>query len=182
MNIGFVGTGKIASAVITGIFKSNLIYKKIIISPRNKEIAKKLKKKFNSIKTILIVIHGSGRNADEYLCTIMSLLDKNNNEDNKENKDSVLIIAPKFPVEIDLLNSNSNSKSKSKIKNTKSKSKSIPKPNKEPSSIDDVNNVLYWSDDGPIGVKGSSHTWRYVLLLILVDTCCMICCCRYVEK
>ena len=50
MNIGFVGTGKIASAVITGIFKSNLIYKKIIISPRNKEIAKKLKKKFNSIK------------------------------------------------------------------------------------------------------------------------------------
>ena len=50
MNIGFIGTGKIASAVITGIFKSNLIYKKIIISPRNKEIAKKLKKKFNSIK------------------------------------------------------------------------------------------------------------------------------------
>jgi pyrroline-5-carboxylate reductase len=50
MNIGFIGTGKIATAVITGIFKSNLIYKKITISPRNKEIAKKLKKKFNSIK------------------------------------------------------------------------------------------------------------------------------------
>tara|TARA_B100000787_G_scaffold159907_1_gene138510 strand:+ start:179 stop:946 length:768 start_codon:yes stop_codon:yes gene_type:complete len=50
MNIGFIGTGKIASAVITGIFKSKLIYKKITISPRNKVIAKKLKKKFNSIK------------------------------------------------------------------------------------------------------------------------------------
>ena len=50
MNIGFIGTGKIASAVITGIFKSNIIYKKIIISPRNKEIAKRLKKKFNTIK------------------------------------------------------------------------------------------------------------------------------------
>ena len=50
MNIGFIGTGKIASAVITGIFRSNIIYKKLIISPRNKEIAKKLKKKFNSIK------------------------------------------------------------------------------------------------------------------------------------
>jgi len=50
MNIGFIGTGKIASAVITGIFKSNIIYKKIIISPRNKEISKKLKKKFNTVK------------------------------------------------------------------------------------------------------------------------------------
>ena len=50
MNIGFIGTGKIATAVITGIFKSNIVYKKITISPRNKEIAKKLKKKFNTIK------------------------------------------------------------------------------------------------------------------------------------
>jgi pyrroline-5-carboxylate reductase len=45
MNIGFIGTGKIASAVITGIFKSNIIYKQILISPRNKAIAEKLKKK-----------------------------------------------------------------------------------------------------------------------------------------
>jgi pyrroline-5-carboxylate reductase len=50
MNIGFIGTGKIAYSVITGIFKSKIIYKKIIISPRNKEIAKKLKKKFNTVK------------------------------------------------------------------------------------------------------------------------------------
>ena len=52
MNIGFIGTGKIATAVITGIFKSNIVYKKITISPRNKEIAKKLKKKFNTIKIV----------------------------------------------------------------------------------------------------------------------------------
>jgi len=50
MNIGFIGTGKIASSVIKGIFRSNIIYKKIIISPRNKDISQKLKKKFNSIK------------------------------------------------------------------------------------------------------------------------------------
>ena len=50
MNIGFIGTGKIASAVINGICKSKIIHKKIIISPRNKEISKKLKKQFNTIK------------------------------------------------------------------------------------------------------------------------------------
>ena len=49
MILGFIGTGKIASSVITGICKSNLKYKKIIISPRNKEIAKSLKKKFKKI-------------------------------------------------------------------------------------------------------------------------------------
>ena len=50
MNIGFIGTGKIASAVITGIFKSKIIYKEIFISPRNKTIAENLKKKFKKIK------------------------------------------------------------------------------------------------------------------------------------
>ncbi|MDA7750105.1 pyrroline-5-carboxylate reductase [Candidatus Pelagibacter sp.] len=50
MNIGFIGTGKIAYSVITGIFKSEITYKKIIISPRNKEIANKLKKKFTTVK------------------------------------------------------------------------------------------------------------------------------------
>ena len=49
MILGFIGTGKIASSVITGICKSNLKYKKIIISPRNKQIAKSLKKKFKKI-------------------------------------------------------------------------------------------------------------------------------------
>ena len=49
MNIGFLGTGHIASSVIEGIFKSNLKIKKIYISPRNKIIAKKLNKRFKKI-------------------------------------------------------------------------------------------------------------------------------------
>ena len=49
MNLGFIGTGKIASSVITGICQSKITYKKIIISPRNKKIAQSLKKKFKKI-------------------------------------------------------------------------------------------------------------------------------------
>ena len=45
MNLGFIGTGKIASSVITGISNSKISYKKIIISPRNIKIAKNLRKK-----------------------------------------------------------------------------------------------------------------------------------------
>ena len=44
MNLGFIGTGKIASSVITGICRSKITYKKIIISPRNRRIARSLKK------------------------------------------------------------------------------------------------------------------------------------------
>jgi pyrroline-5-carboxylate reductase len=49
MNLGFIGTGKIASSVITGICKSKIKYKKIIISQRNKKTAQTLKKKFKKI-------------------------------------------------------------------------------------------------------------------------------------
>ena len=49
MNLGFIGTGKIASAVITGICSSKISYKKIIISHRNRSIAQRLKKKFGKI-------------------------------------------------------------------------------------------------------------------------------------
>ena len=49
MKIGFIGTGKIASSVITGICNSTIKYEKINISPRNKKIAKGLKKKFKKI-------------------------------------------------------------------------------------------------------------------------------------
>ena len=49
MNLGFIGTGKIASSVITGISKSKISFKKIIISPRNRVVAKELKKKFKKI-------------------------------------------------------------------------------------------------------------------------------------
>ena len=49
MILGFIGTGNIVSDVITGISKSKVSYKKIIISPRNKKKAKYLKKKFKKI-------------------------------------------------------------------------------------------------------------------------------------
>ena len=49
MNLGFIGTGKIASSVITGIYKSKIKFNKIIISQRNEKIAKNLKKKFKKI-------------------------------------------------------------------------------------------------------------------------------------
>ena len=49
MKLGFIGTGKITSAVITGICSSSISYKKIIISHRNKSISSNLKKKFKKI-------------------------------------------------------------------------------------------------------------------------------------
>jgi len=45
MKLGFIGTGKITLSVVTGICGSKLSFKKIIVSPRNRIIAKKLKKK-----------------------------------------------------------------------------------------------------------------------------------------
>ena len=49
MNLGFIGTGKITSSVIEGIYKSNISYEKIIISSRNKVISRDLKKRFKKI-------------------------------------------------------------------------------------------------------------------------------------
>ena len=49
MKLGFIGTGKIASSVITGICRSSIKYSKITISSRNIRIAKELKKKFKKI-------------------------------------------------------------------------------------------------------------------------------------
>ena len=49
MNFGFIGTGTIASSVITGIFKSKIYFKKIYISKRNKTNSQKLKKKYNKV-------------------------------------------------------------------------------------------------------------------------------------
>ena len=50
MRLGFIGTGKIASSVITGICNSSIIYENITISPRNRKIANNLKKRFKKIK------------------------------------------------------------------------------------------------------------------------------------
>ena len=52
MILGFIGTGKISSSIIYGIFKSKLKVKKIYISSRNTNIAKKLAKKFKSIRVL----------------------------------------------------------------------------------------------------------------------------------
>ena len=49
MNLGFIGTGKIASSVITGICSSKIPYKKILISKRNKATSQSLKNKFKKI-------------------------------------------------------------------------------------------------------------------------------------
>ena len=55
MNLGFIGTGKIASSVITGISNSKISYKKIIISPRNIKIAKNLKKNLKKLQLLKII-------------------------------------------------------------------------------------------------------------------------------
>ena len=49
MKLGFIGTGKIASSVITGVCNSKIYFKKIIISSRNKKISHNLKKRFKKI-------------------------------------------------------------------------------------------------------------------------------------
>ena len=49
MILGFIGTGNISTDVITGICNSKIKFKKIYISPRNKNKAQKLKKKFKKI-------------------------------------------------------------------------------------------------------------------------------------
>ena len=52
MNLGFIGTGKITSSVVTGICTSDLKYKKILVSSRNRTVSKNLKKKFKKIHVI----------------------------------------------------------------------------------------------------------------------------------
>ena len=50
MILGFIGIGKISSSVIEGISKSNINYKKILLSPRNKKLSKYLKNKFEKVE------------------------------------------------------------------------------------------------------------------------------------
>ena len=52
MILGFIGTGKISSSIIFGIFKSKLKVKRIYISSRNRNIAKKLAQKSRKIKVV----------------------------------------------------------------------------------------------------------------------------------
>ena len=49
MKLGFIGTGKITSSVVTGICRSRISFKKILLSPRNRNVGRKLKKKFRKV-------------------------------------------------------------------------------------------------------------------------------------
>ena len=49
MKLGFIGTGKITSSVVTGICRSKISFKKIILSPRNRNVARKLKRQFKKV-------------------------------------------------------------------------------------------------------------------------------------
>ena len=49
MKLGFIGTGKITSSVVTGICRSKISFKKILLSPRNRNLAKRLKKQFKKV-------------------------------------------------------------------------------------------------------------------------------------
>jgi len=49
MKLGFIGTGKITSSVVTGICRSKISFKKIFLSPRNRNIARKLKNQFRKV-------------------------------------------------------------------------------------------------------------------------------------
>ena len=52
MKLGFIGTGKITSSVVTGICNSRIYFQKIIVSSRNKNVAQKLKKKFRKVSIV----------------------------------------------------------------------------------------------------------------------------------
>ena len=56
MILGFIGTGKISSSIIYGIFKSKFKVNKIYISSRNTNIAKKLAKKFAGNLVIVLKV------------------------------------------------------------------------------------------------------------------------------
>ena len=49
MKLGFIGTGKITSSVITGICNSSIKFNRIFVSSRNNKISKNLKKRFKKI-------------------------------------------------------------------------------------------------------------------------------------
>ncbi len=49
MNLGFIGTGKITSSVVSGICRSKISFRKIILSPRNRNVAKNLKRQFKNV-------------------------------------------------------------------------------------------------------------------------------------
>ncbi|MEM7284183.1 MAG: cobalamin-dependent protein, partial [Pseudomonadota bacterium] len=55
-----------------------------------RDVAKQVQRNRSHARTALIVVHGSGRNADDYLCCATSSLPE------QEDPDAVLVIAPRF--------------------------------------------------------------------------------------
>ena len=49
MKLGFIGTGKITSSVVIGICRSKITFTKILLSPRNRNAARKLKNQFRKV-------------------------------------------------------------------------------------------------------------------------------------
>jgi pyrroline-5-carboxylate reductase len=52
MKIGFIGTGKITTSVITGLFRSKANLKQILISERSKKNSRALAKRFKQVKVV----------------------------------------------------------------------------------------------------------------------------------
>ena len=56
MKLGFIGTGKITSSVVTGICRPKISFNKIILSPRSKSVSQTLKKIFKKNHIIISFI------------------------------------------------------------------------------------------------------------------------------
>ena len=81
MHIGFIGTGKITSSIIYGIFKSKLKITKIYISPRNRAIANRLSKKFMTSDNVLVTRERHRAKLKNCLKEIDNFLKKDQNKD-----------------------------------------------------------------------------------------------------
>ena len=137
-------------------------------------------KKFSSIETILVIVHGSARNADEYLCAGMSLVDKMASASALVTieKDNMLVIAPKFVADIDIYQENHQQDWQD---NDNDNDDHINNYNDDRRPNDDdlflnrnnnknnnyynysgIPNILYWAHGGSRDQDlPLSHTWRY---------------------
>lgn len=50
MKVGFVGTGAITEAMVTGMLSGSPLASEVIISPRNADVAAKLAEKFPAVR------------------------------------------------------------------------------------------------------------------------------------
>jgi hypothetical protein len=87
--------------------------------------------RFQNVETVLIIVHGSGRTAEDYLCAGLSVIPHSTNVRDvvNDNYHNYLVIAPFFAADVD---------------------------KRERSEVD---NLLYWADKGETVPLG--HTWRY---------------------